>query len=153
MYRPLIARQVVSAEGETIERFRPEVLRTLPFSEEAMGVIRDALVKVVNDPEDGTGTLAALDSIRVAGKTGTAEAAMFAKGVSDDVAEWLKEDHAWFAAYAPADDPEIVVIVLVEHGGSGGKIAAPIAKYVIENYFGGGFSVARETGGEEGKRP
>jgi len=54
---------------------------------------------------------------------------------------WLKEDHAWFASYAPADNPEIVVIAFVEHGGSGGKIAAPIARYVIEQYFEGGLNV------------
>ena len=124
-----------------MERFRPDVQKELPFSEEALGVIHDALVKVVNDPKDGTGGLAFLDRLTVAGKTGTAEAKMFAKGVSDEVSLWLKQDHAWFASYAPAENPEIVVIVFIEHGGSGGKIAAPIAKYVIEEYFDGGFNV------------
>ena len=47
----------------------------------------------------------------------------------------LLKDHAWFVAFAPADKPEIVVSVLVEHGGSGGTVAAPIAKEIINTYF------------------
>jgi len=145
VYRPLISKQIVAQDGTVTKRFRPEVQKQLPFSEEAMGVIRDSLTRVVNDPEEGTGQLAAMERFLVAGKTGTAEAKMFAKGVSEEVSEWLKEDHAWFASYAPANNPEIVVIVFVEHGGSGGKIAAPIAKYVIEQYFEGGFNVSADA--------
>ena len=44
-------------------------------------------------------------------------------------------DHAWFLAYAPAENPEIAVATLVEHGGHGGSAAAPLAKTVIEKYF------------------
>ena len=48
----------------------------------------------------------------------------------------LKErDHAWFACYAPAESPEIVVVVLVEHGGHGGETAAPIAREILDEYF------------------
>ena len=48
---------------------------------------------------------------------------------------YLIRDHAWFVAYAPAKQPEIVVVVLVEHGGHGGSEAAPVAKKLIEQYF------------------
>jgi peptidoglycan glycosyltransferase len=68
--------------------------------------------------ESGTGTGAALSGVQVAGKTGTAE-------VADG------EPHAWFAGFAPADDPQIVVAVLVENAGTGGSVAAPIARQVI----------------------
>jgi peptidoglycan glycosyltransferase len=70
---------------------------------------------VVNN---GTGTSAAIDGVQVAGKTGTAE-----------VAE--AEPHSWFAAFAPADNPQIVVAVLVENAGTGSSVAAPIAREVI----------------------
>jgi cell division protein FtsI/penicillin-binding protein 2 len=45
------------------------------------------------------------------------------------------QDHAWFAAYAPAKDPEVVVVVLAERGGKGGQVAAPIARKIIEAIF------------------
>jgi penicillin-binding protein 2 len=48
---------------------------------------------------------------------------------------YLMRDHAWFVAYAPAKQPEIVVVVLVQHGGHGGSEAAPVAKKLIEQYF------------------
>jgi peptidoglycan glycosyltransferase len=73
------------------------------------------MVEVVNR---GTGTAAALQGVQVAGKTGTAE-----------VAE--AEPHAWFAGFAPADDPRVVVAVLVENAGTGGRVAAPVARKVI----------------------
>jgi peptidoglycan glycosyltransferase len=73
---------------------------------------------------DGTGSKAEGDGYQVAGKTGSAE---FATG---------KETHAWFVGYADVEDPEIVVSVLVEEGGSGGSAAAPIARAVFDAYYG-----------------
>jgi penicillin-binding protein 2 len=49
--------------------------------------------------------------------------------------DYWQRDHAWFAAFAPADDPEIAVVVLNEHGGHGGSDAAPAASGIIEKYF------------------
>ena len=61
--------------------------------------------------------------LKVAGKTGTAQ-------------NPLGEDHAWFSSYAPADNPEIAVAVIVENGGSGGHEAVPVARAIYEEYFG-----------------
>lgn len=74
---------------------------------------------------------------RIAGKTGTAQVFSLAPDqeyVEDELNRMLW-DHALFLAYAPADDPEIAVAVLVEHGGSGGRVAAPIAREVIDFYL------------------
>jgi peptidoglycan glycosyltransferase len=79
----------------------------------------------------GTGTRAQLDGVRVAGKTGTAEQGKDAQGRK-------RPPNAWFTAFAPADDPQVAVAVIVEDGGtlgdeaSGGRVAAPIAKKVME---------------------
>jgi peptidoglycan glycosyltransferase len=60
--------------------------------------------------------------VAVAGKTGTAEVGQ-------------GEPHAWFVCYAPAENPEIALAVVVEHGGGGGAVAAPIAREILETYF------------------
>jgi penicillin-binding protein 2 len=79
-----------------------------------------------------------LRGLRVAGKTGTAQVIRMAE---DDEEEDEREvpykfrDHALFVAYAPAEAAEIVVAVLVEHGGHGGSAAAPLARQVMETYF------------------
>ena len=73
--------------------------------------------------EKGTGQTAKLENIKIAGKTGSAE--VFGSG----------RTHSWFSAYAPADKPEIVVVVLAEKAGHGGTVAAPIAKKIFEGYF------------------
>lgn len=80
--------------------------RRIGISSEALNVIKDGLVKVVNDP-DGTGNKAALEDLRVAGKTGTAQ-------TSTD------KTHAWFVGYAPAEDPKAALVVFLEYGGKGG---------------------------------
>jgi penicillin-binding protein A len=83
------------------------------------------MLAVVNDPR-GTGTAARIPNVAVAGKTGTAETATG------------QNPHAWFIAFAPADQPRYAIAVLVEHGGSdnaevtGGRVAAPIAKQVLQ---------------------
>ena len=87
--------------------------------------MRTFMLAVVNDPR-GTGTAARIPGVAVAGKTGTAETATGEK------------PHAWFIAFAPADQPRYAIAVLLEHGGSdaaevtGGRVAAPIAKQVLQ---------------------
>jgi len=83
-----------------------------------MAVLRDALDAVVNEP-GGTGYRSVRsDEVRIAGKTGTAEA-----GSGDD--------HAWFVGFAPSDAPRVAFAVIVEHGGHGGETAGPIARAIV----------------------
>jgi penicillin-binding protein 2 len=93
--------------------------RDLRLNPQLMALLRDAFAAVVNEP-GGTGyTYANLPDIAIAGKTGTAQAG---RG----------EDHAWFDGFAPADDPRIAFAVIVEHGGHGGTVAAPIARDIVK---------------------
>ncbi|MDP6775241.1 MAG: penicillin-binding protein 2 [Candidatus Latescibacteria bacterium] len=85
--------------------------------EETRSILRD----VVGVPY-GTGRAAHIEGIEVAGKTGTAQNSH-------------GDDHAWFVAFAPAEEPEIVVVVLAENAGKGGEVAAPIARTVLQTYF------------------
>ena len=78
---------------------------------------------------------------RIAGKTGTAQVVRQATRTSPDELEsipWERRDHALFAAFAPSDDPRIAVVVVVEHGGSGSRAAAPVARAVIDHHLRGG---------------
>lgn len=88
--------------------------------------LREALWAAVND--GGTGGGARIPGLDVAGKTGTAQT------IANSRAD-RGEDHAWFAAFAPARDPEVVVVVLVERGGKGGQVAAPIARKILTAVF------------------
>ena len=112
--KPYLVAQVLRRSGDVLEETTPDVwMRAV--STETAATVRDLMVAVV---KSGTGTGAALDGVQVAGKTGTAE-------VTDG------EPHAWFACFAPAADPQVVVAVLVENAGTGGGVAAPIARKVI----------------------
>jgi len=73
----------------------------------------------------------------VAGKTGTAQVVRLKqyKHLREEDIPYKYRDHAWFTCFAPAENPEIAVTVLVEHGLHGGSAAAPIAKAVLEKYF------------------
>lgn len=94
--------------------------RKLPLSEEHLNFIHEAMRGVVLQ---GTGTLANLPDIAVAGKTGTAQ-------------NPHGRDHAWFIAFAPMEKPKIAITVLVENSGFGGSISAPIARELIRYYVG-----------------
>jgi penicillin-binding protein 2 len=89
--------------------------------------------------------------IEYAGKTGTAEVRSRRKGQEDEVElqDWHpSRSHAWFTGYAPARDPEIAIVVLIEHGGQGGKVAAPVAQQILEGYF-----EIRERAGRSAETP
>ena len=139
--------EVTDYNDQVVERHGTQVSSVLNLSEEHLGVIREGLLAVVNEP-DGTAADSRLEEIVVAGKTGTAESAEWRAGASPKLAAWLREDHAWFAAYAPADDPEIVVVVFVEHGGSGSKRAAPIAVNIIRSWMSLGYHTANRQKNE-----
>lgn len=134
LYRPYLVKMVGSStSGYKDDSFAPHADAQLEFSRSVFGAVREALVGVVNDPR-GTGKRARLDKsaqITVGGKTGTAQVVSLSFGTNS---EHLR-DHAWFAGYAPADDPRIVVTALVENGGHGGEAAAPLVRQVLEAYF------------------
>lgn len=108
-------------------------LRLNGIKDEQLKAIRDGLVATVEEPI-GTGfKTVRVPGIRIAGKTGTAEA-----GVG-------KPDHAWFAGFFPADAPEYVIVVTLEHGGSGSKAAGPLAREVIRSMLERGLIGNREV--------
>ncbi|MYM18587.1 penicillin-binding protein 2 [Brevibacterium sp. 5221] len=120
---PNLVKQVRNAKTlETIEKPSPKEF-SRPISSGTADSLTDMMESVV---EDGTGTAAQISGVKVAGKTGTAQ---HAEGGSP---------HAWFTSFAPADDPQVAVAVVVEDGGSagseasGGRVAGPIAKDIME---------------------
>jgi penicillin-binding protein A len=113
--RPYLVEEIRDYRQTVIDRARTQTwLR--PFSGRAAAQTRDLMLQVV---ERGTGTRAQISGVQVAGKTGTAEVD---RG----------EPHAWFIGFAPAAEARVAVAVVVEHGGTGGSTAAPIARAVME---------------------
>jgi penicillin-binding protein 2 len=131
--KPTIVKSVVSIDGRSLlEQGPPEVIRTLEIKPEVIALVKEAMVGVVNSPF-GTARRAQLPKdvgITVGGKTGTAQVAGLQHGIKGAL-----NDHAWFAGYAPADNPELVVVALVENGGHGGSVAAPVVQRVLQAYF------------------
>ncbi len=135
VYRPQIVRRIDDPEGKTLKVFEPEVRGRLPVKAKNLKLVVDGLKGVVNEP-GGTAYLRRLTDIEVAGKTGTAQVvAMGAERVKTEDLDYWHGDHAWFAAFAPADDPEIAVVVLNEHAGHGGVESEPTAMAIIQAYF------------------
>ncbi|NOY65064.1 MAG: penicillin-binding protein 2 [Nitrospirae bacterium] len=112
----------------------PEIISRLPLKKEIIKFMNNALTGVIEDPK-GTGWRARSDKVRIAGKTGTAQVISISDNM--ETARRYPKDHAWFVAFAPVEKPSIALSVFVEHGGHGGKSAAPIARTVIETYLRG----------------
>jgi peptidoglycan glycosyltransferase len=123
---PYVVDAVRSADLTTVTTTKPTLYSTA-VSPATAAALTQMMVGVV---QSGSGTAAQIPGVQVAGKTGTAQ-------TTADQAP-----HAWFTAFAPADNPRVAVAVLVEHGGSsgneatGGRVAAPIAKAVMEAVLG-----------------
>ena len=111
--QPYLVRELHSQDGET-RAGGPATFAT-PLSSDAAATVRTMMVAVVRR---GTGTAAALGAVQVAGKTGTAT-------------NPAGRSHAWFVAFAPADEPRVAVAIVVENAGYGGAVAAPLARRVI----------------------
>ncbi|HOT23064.1 MAG TPA: penicillin-binding protein 2 [Thermoleophilia bacterium] len=117
--QPHLGLKVVSPEGKLVRKV-DAASRKVAVSGETLSAVRAGLRAAATE-----GTSAAVFAsypVAVAGKTGTAE--VYGKG-----------DYAWYASYAPADDPKYVVVVLVEQGGHGGTVAAPAARMIYDALF------------------
>ena len=137
VYKPHLLRRVEDSDGHLIREIQPEVERKLPVKPEHLAAIVEGLKAVVNEP-GGTAYGARIKDmpVLVAGKTGTAQVANMtgARTKEKDLDYWHKSN-SWFASFAPADKPEIAVVVLNEHGGFGASAAAPTAMQVTKAYF------------------
>jgi penicillin-binding protein 2 len=111
----------------------PQILRQSSIDPHALEVVRHAMQDVVSA---GTGGQVRLPGITVVGKTGTVQVYRASSGVDSDKLPKEQRDHGWFIGYAPLENPTIAFAVLVEHGGHGGTISAPIVRKVLEVYFG-----------------
>jgi penicillin-binding protein 2 len=135
LYKPQVVRRVVDPDGNLVRSIEPVVVNRLEAKPEHLAAVIDGLKAVVNEP-GGTAYWKRLKDISVAGKTGTAQViALGERRLKEDQMEFFQRDHAWFAAFAPADKAEIAVVVLNEHGGHGGSDSAPAAMEVIQTYF------------------
>lgn len=117
---PHIATEVVSPQGEVLLRVAPRPSGPVPVSPQTLGVLQAGLIAVVTH---GTAASIQIPGLAVAGKTGTAE-------------NPHGRPHAWFAGYAPATAPQLVVVALVENVGYGAEFAAPIVQRVLQVAFG-----------------
>ncbi|WP_169352790.1 penicillin-binding protein 2 [Thermodesulfatator atlanticus] len=136
LYRPWYVSQILDQYGEVVKEFKPLEEGKLPAHLNTLNFLKDAMVAAVNGKE-ATGKAAKLKNILVGGKTGTAQVVGMKKRIHSKKLPYLRRDHAWFMAFAPAKNPEIVIVVFVEHGGHGGSAAAPIAGKFLKFYFEG----------------
>jgi penicillin-binding protein 2 len=136
LYQPQLVDHITDAEGKLVRGFEPILIREVPADPGHLDTVREGMYGAVNWPE-GTALGARLPGIAVAGKTGTAE---YFKDENHDGAADRDEKgnlptHAWFTAFAPYIDPEIVVTVFVANGGEGSTTAVPVAQQVLRAYF------------------
>ncbi|HEY5600364.1 MAG TPA: penicillin-binding protein 2, partial [Candidatus Manganitrophaceae bacterium] len=117
---PQLLKKSRDRETGAVRESEPLPGRRLPISAETLQTIKNALAGVVSDPK-GTAFSSRSKYVSIAGKTGTAQ--VVGLKVSQSQPDEFK-DHAWFVSYAPVEDPQIAVTVLVEHGGHGGSVAA-----------------------------
>ncbi len=127
LWQPYLVQEVKSIDGTAVYTAKPKERGKLPATAQQLAAIRSALSEVTTAPN---GTAAGLSIAKpfagethsVAGKTGTAESG-------------AEAPHAWFAAFSPAEGAKMTAVAMVEHGGEGGDVAAPIDRQVIDAFY------------------
>lgn len=137
VWRPRLIERIEAVDGQVIKAFAPEKKSIVPVNVNVMEQLKKALWGVVNE-EGGTGRAARRRDADVAGKTGTAQVI----GLPDDEkarkARFISSryrDHALFVCFAPVNNPEIAIAVIMENAGHGGSTAAPVARKILDAYF------------------
>jgi penicillin-binding protein 2 len=135
IWRPQVVLRVEDAAGRVLKTFEPEARGRLQLQPSTRETVLKGLLAAVNQPF-GTGWWSRLPETTMAGKTGTAQVVKLgARRLKAADVPYFERDHAWFAAFAPAEDPEIVVVVLNEHSGFGASNAAPTASALVRKYL------------------
>jgi penicillin-binding protein 2 len=120
-FQPHLIQRVYNPETHRYTIYNPKQKKVEGVSENTYSVMAEGMYKVVNEP-GGTGRASFLTDFKVAGKTGTAQ-------------NPHGEPHAWFIGFAPYENPQVAICVLLENGGGGGANAAPIAGKLFRRYF------------------
>jgi len=131
-----------ATDGHVAREGAIETVRHVPYKGATLTFLHDAMEGVV---AEGTGTLAQVKGIKVAGKTGTAQPSSgeAPKGIPREQRPERYQEHAWFMGYAPADAPEVAFAVVLEHVGlHGGTAAAPVAREMLEALYADRLSVS-----------
>ncbi len=133
VYRPRLVDQVTSITGQVIQSLAPKVARQLPVSQQNLAIVRQGMLAAVMNP-GGTACclIKAQVPVQVAAKTGTAETVVHDDGTP---AALSSKPDSWFEAFAPYDNPQIVIVVLLEHAGEGAVYAAPAVRETLTWYF------------------
>ena len=134
--RPHVLKEVIEMRDDEVvgkQVVEPLVLTEVNLTPEALAAMRHGLWAVVNEI-GGTGRNAMIEGLDVCGKTGTVQ--VVAQSGWKQKLPFKFKDHAWFASFAPRDNPQMVAIVFVEHGGGGGSDAAPLARQLFAARFG-----------------
>ncbi len=126
--RPHLLKEVRNAADEVVVTYEPEVVSEVGANASHLAYVRDALRGVITE-NNKVAAMFAEAGVQAAGKSGTGENSGAA-------------DHAWFVAYAPYDDPKYVVTVIVDQGGGGSEVAAPVAAKLL------GAAMAADAGAE-----
>jgi penicillin-binding protein 2 len=126
LWKPRLVQRIERQDRGVVWSDGGSVTGHVELSPMVWALLRQSLWSAVN--ENGTGAAARIPGLEIAGKTGTAQ--MVAKSRAD-----RGQDHAWFASFAPVQDPEVVVVVLIERGGRGGQVAAPVARKILNAIF------------------
>ena len=121
LFRPLVTKSIIDDNGLVIKEFMPEVIREHVASPESLSIVREGMRLAVTE---GSARAIADFPVSVAGKTGTAQTGVVGK------------NHGWFTAFAPYQNPEVVVTVLVEDGTGGSTDALPIAEEILWAWLG-----------------
>ncbi len=136
-YSPKILRAIQTSEAQDPVPVKPQNRRRLPI--EKIGNwnhIIDAMTGVIDSP-NGTANVIRTDAYKIAGKTGTAQVFSIKQDETyeEEKIEKKLRDHALFISFAPAEEPKIAVAVIVENGGHGSSVAAPIARRIMDSYL------------------
>jgi len=135
-YRPHLVREIRSVRANENRTLKVEPDADMNLNPEDVALVKRAMVAVTQP--GGTAVAASFGaSYQIAGKTGTAQVVAMKQGEKYDASKLdeYHRDHAWFIAFAPAEQPKIALVVLAENGGHGGGTAAPIARKVMDYYL------------------
>jgi penicillin-binding protein 2 len=136
VYKPQLIRAWRDPSSGLLSYAAPQIQRRIPLKPEFLRLVKEAMVDVTHP--GGTAAAAGANAPYLfAGKTGTAQVVGIRQGEKYDASRVSarNRDHALFIAFAPADDPKIVVAVMVENGGHGGSTAAPVARKVVDYWL------------------